>query len=292
MSVRIASLLCAITLAAVAGCRTATAERREILFCALPPGTFFDRDDEEGKLGKFKDSLREKDKETKKGDRKERGDGETWTSEDSDGEDDIIPFIKFTVRVTTYPFAYDAGYNYLSYPYESESAIYIKTVPDFGNLGFTGSADYQYVSTKLYGLRGFFKLRCPSGAFMDTSYTRYEEELSDRYDHLNIFKFHAGYSLVRDEKFTVEPYIGTVSFPGENIDVGLDVGISLDYFFRKPFRAYLNLSDSFLSGANMADLECGFGVFYKNLEARIGYRSLISEDQDISGPIIGVSLWF
>jgi hypothetical protein len=300
MRARIASFLFAIALAAVVGCQTATAERCETLFCVLPPRTYFDGDGDEGKLDRFKEYLgkEEKTRNREREERKDRKDRERSATEDYDEEDDIAgefflkPFIKLMVRLTTYPFAYDAGYSYLSYPYESEDAACIKTAAESGNFGFTGFTDYQFVSSKLYGLRGFVKLQCPSGAFIDTSYTRYEEEVSDSYDHLNIFKFHVGYSLVTDEKFIVEPYIGTVSFPGEKIDTSFDIGISLDYFFQKPLRAYLSAGNSFVSGTYMADLEGGFGMFYKNLEARIGYRSLISEDEDISGPIIGISLWF
>jgi hypothetical protein len=298
MSARITSFLFAIALTAVVGCQTPSTERCETLFCVLPPRTYFDGDGDEGKLDRFKESMGKEEKETRSREKEERKDRDSSTMEDDDEEESFFDeffselIIKPMAYMIIYPFAYDAGYSYLSYPYESENAAYIQTDPEFGNYSFTGFTDYQYVSSKLYGLRGFVKLRCPSGAFIDTSYTRYEEEVSDGCDHLNIFKFHFGYSFVTDEKVTVEPYIGAVSFPGENLDVGFDMGISFDYFFQKPFSAYLSAGNSFVSNTYMADREGGFGIFYKNLEARIGYRSLISEDEDISGPIIGISVWF
>ncbi len=246
------------------------------------------RDDEkkeEGKLKKFKE------RDNKEDESQTNHDGE----EDDEGSSCFIREFMFNL---TFEFAKylvaqrpDDPTRFMSYPYLSNTAGFTVRHDDefrrgFGQIGL----NYEWVDDNLnalgVSLRG--RLHSRAGLYLDYSYFR-EELSNNRSDHLNLFRVGLIKSLYINRSLILDLDLGlrTVSDYG-----GLEIGLHSQFFPAKPFVLEFLGTIGSIDADVFTQFDAKVGLLVNRFQLEGGYRILNWGDENLSGAILGVKLWF
>jgi len=255
----------------------------------------------DGKLDSFKDSAGVKKQEAPASpavSEKQPSDAESAFSDDADEDDNIWNELvgeMFAWMFTGIGHALnqalftDQGVRYRAYPYNKPEYAYHSNERPPRAPGILRT-EYQRVSRDLYGFGWRLTLRMPSGWDASASGIYYNERLSTgRHDRMSFGRFRLNCLCSPLEEQVLIRLGGGFAALGDRI--GFDVGIEGDWFFKKPFAYHGQVSHSFI-GTGITDIDMGLGVFLGPVELVLGYRGLITRDEQLDGAFLSLGLWF
>ena len=252
----------------------------------------------------FKESSKEKDKATKK----DKKDKEQWDlsrqKRESPIPDYYPPWQKYEEDDENnnwfiFDFIFDLVFaddlNYLKYPYYHNDSMYWQYAErSTVRSASTFQGYYLRINNNLWAYHLNNEFRFPSGTTFELSYTKYIEDVSnqEKNERMSWFKgYFNGYCL-ENSNWNIKLGIGGVNL--SSVGGGLGFQGAIDVFPGKPVGIHGGIGYAFLtSGVDITDYELKLGWFNKRREFTLGYRSLVnSQDEDLSGPIVGFAWWF
>ncbi|MBN2090759.1 hypothetical protein JW964_14195 [candidate division KSB1 bacterium] len=242
---------------------------------------------EEGQLKKFKERNKKEDK-----------DGNSANNEGEDEDDESSCFLSELMFNLTFEFAKylvaqrpDDPTRFMSFPYlASTGGFPVKFDNEyrrgFGQIGF----NYEQVDENLNALGLSFRGRLHSRAGLYLDYSYFREELSNnRSDHLNLFRVGLIKSIYINQNLILDLDLGlrTVSEYG-----GLEIGLHSQFFPAKPFVLEFLGTIGSIDSDLFTQFDAKVGLLVNRFQLEGGYRILNWGDENLSGAIFGLKLWF
>lgn len=242
---------------------------------------------EEGKLKKFKER-----------DKKDNQDKDQANDEGEDEEDGSSCFLNELLFNLTFEFAKyllaqraDDPTRFMAYPYLASNAGFPVRHDEefrrgFGQIGF----NYEQVDDNLdaFGLTFRGRLHSRAGLYVDYSYFR-EELSNNRTDHLNLFRLGLIKSLYINQNLILDLDLGmrTVYKYG-----GFEAGLHSQFFPAKPVVLELLGTISYIDSDIFTQFDAKAGLLIGRFQLEGGYRVLNWGDENLSGAIFGLKVWF
>ncbi len=188
----------------------------------------------------------------------------------------------------SFPYEYDWGY--LVYgsdgpfePIEAEASR-----PVAFELSGSWHVDFEGVqAVKLYG-----KARLSCYITADADFLQYFElDEGGESTELSFFKTDCLFNVFNSPVLDLDWGLG-FSYMNVGILGGANTKFTGDVFPHKPLGIHFMACANFFEGAEVYETEFSMGVFFRNLEIRLGYRAMWVRDLRIHGPLISVAIWF
>ncbi len=158
-------------------------------------------------------------------------------------------------------------------------------------LSFSGGWAYHHVSKSVRGHHGWLKARSSMRWGMQVEGTWFDEDIDDETSELNIFEarlINTAYS----ENALIDMGFGAKFLAGEDHRAGIDFGVSMEWYPAAHVVVDASADFALVSGVWLRDFRVGVGVVRGHVGARLGYRSIWVNDEDLSGPEFGVFFTF
>lgn len=260
-------------------------------FLSLPA---FQNDDKD-RLKRFEEPY--KDKKDKQDPPKKDSDVDVRASFEADFDDEDEGICEFLFEWTIgYPF-HDTGMRYDAFPYARQGTDYfLRRFEETKALAFESRFQVGRVEHDLLSYGGSGELRLPTGSSISFDVVRYLESQTGRDDRLTLQEYAINFGLAGPRR----PFQVTLGLLGVGYLQGDGFGkasfllqVDGDWFVTAPFRIHARAGQMWFSGERMNDLRLEAGIHVHRLAFLIGVRSLInSRGDDLTGPTIGLELWF
>lgn len=158
----------------------------------------------------------------------------------------------------------------------------------------TTQATLYHVSDDVSGGGVDLGIRFAPGFSVGGSVTEYTEDLDGGgEDELTHWDAHLSSDWSLTSNVMLSPGIGGAGLNGDESHVGPSYGASLEWLPGQPVVITGSFYHSVISGADLLDYRSRIHVNYKMIDFSAGYRSLRNaEGTDLSGPTLGIKLWF
>lgn len=130
---------------------------------------------------------------------------------------------------------------------------------------------------------------------VEFSLTQYIEDIGNRTDHLDFGKFIVSTNMLRNNKnkdFTLDIGAGIAALSGEDDFYGGALELNAKMFVQPKYSLSLSGTYAYIDSNNTFELDAKLGVFLRHLQLTGGYHTLISEQDSLHGPEIGLAIWF
>ncbi|MBI5361154.1 MAG: hypothetical protein HZA48_11305 [Planctomycetes bacterium] len=130
---------------------------------------------------------------------------------------------------------------------------------------------------------------------VEFSLTQYVEDIGNRTDHLDFGKFIVSTNMLRNNKnkdFSLDIGAGIAGLSGEDDFYGAALELNAKMFVQPKYSLSLSGTYAYIDSNNTFELDAKLGVFLRHLQLTGGYHTLISEQDSLHGPEIGLAIWF
>jgi len=273
-----------------------------ILSILLSPNLLQD-DKKGGRLQEFEAPLKKKKKKKGKQDEYHHQDRkkDPWErehhhdhEESAFGEFLAIIFAPVLEPLVTYPFI-DHGQRFDTYPYDHHEDTYFLTKGESPK-GFALEFDLYTVRVEhdLWGTGFTGSARLQSGGEFVYDVIQYREKVGSDTDRLTLNKFMFNYGPgVGFGNVHWSLGWGFSFLDGVNNYSALSLGTAVEWFPMDPISFRVQGETLFFSNATLFDLRAEGRIHWNRFSLDLGIRSLItSGGTDLTGPSIGLSVWF
>lgn len=153
-----------------------------------------------------------------------------------------------------------------------------------------GSA-FQWINPKTHGVRGDVSLKTSHRFGLDASFTRYEERLQEENRTLSFGEVVPTYAFAQSERCDFRAGVGYQWVDGVRYSDRLKLMYAA-HFFLKPLQIGMDSGVGILNGRPLWEVSPGIGLHWSRIEWRAAYRWRIISDETISGPEVGIAIWF
>lgn len=199
------------------------------------------------------------------------------------------------LAVFSYPFR-DTGMRYDDFPYAQRGENYFtrpagSTKPVAVSARFqAGRVEHDLMS---YGASG--ELRLPTGSSLSVDVTRWHKSIPGRDDRLTLqeYAFNVGFSGSR-RAWNATLGLGAAVLQGDGFgEVNVLLQADGEWFVSDPFRIHARVGYMPFRAASITDLRLELGIHVHRVAFLVGVRSVInSRGTDLTGPTLGVEIWF
>jgi hypothetical protein len=183
---------------------------------------------------------------------------------------------------------YDKTYG-LAVPYESGRGYLVPT----GKSWLVRAETSRIWSTHdTPAWEGSVSLYTSSRFGLDTSYTRYSENVHDDINTLAFLDVVPTFSFARTEKWDWQVGAGYESVQGSDHHDRLKLIYDVKYFFAKHFRLDVDLGTSLASGSTAFEVSPGIAYHWDRFEIKAAYERRSVSDVVLEGPQVSLAVWF
>jgi hypothetical protein len=200
---------------------------------------------------------------------------------------DIFPYIILPERIFQYaPYPYaNNGRDYLTY----KGGEGLRSKP----LAFELRSAYHADLDGVHALRTYAKARLSCYFTMDFDLIHHMElNRGGDADELTFFKINALFNIANTSIMDLDFGFGLSYIDQLGIHSGGNVKITCDLFPGMPLGLHIMLAANAFTSATVYETEFSLGLFFRNIEIRLGYRAMWVEDITIQGPLMGLAVWF
>lgn len=125
--------------------------------------------------------------------------------------------------------------------------------------------------------------------------TQFVEDIGNRTDHLDFGKFIVSTNMLRNNNnkdFTLDIGAGIAGLSGEDDFYGAALELNAKMLVQPKYSLSLSGTYAYIDSNNTFELDAKLGIFLRHLQLTTGYHTLISEQDSLHGPEIGLALWF
>ena len=127
---------------------------------------------------------------------------------------------------------------------------------------------------------------------LDTSYTRYSENVGDDLHSLAFLDVVPTFSFARTEKWDWQVGAGYESVQGSEHHDRLKLTYNVKYFFAHNFRLDVDLGTSLASGNTVFEVSPGLAYHWNRFEIKAAYQRRSISDVVLEGPQVSLAVWF
>jgi hypothetical protein len=185
---------------------------------------------------------------------------------------------------------YNKTYGLESYPYEKDMGYL--TAPNGKSWLVRAATSHLWTAHDPQAWKGELSLYTPGRLGLDTSYTRYNENLRDASDSLAFLDIVPTFSFARTAKWDWRVGMGYESVEGRDHHDRVKLAYQVKYFFAKPFRLDANASTSLAAGKPIFEISSGVAYQWNRFEIKVAYERRNISDVVLEGPALSLGVWF
>jgi hypothetical protein len=212
--------------------------------------------------------------------------------ESSDAENEIARILLYPLYAPIVYIVEDRGRRFGWFPYFDDKPYYLDQGRKTLALQFSSSAGRIDSGVRSLNFEGVMSWASSCDLRFDIQ--EFQEEVEGGTDRLELQQYQLNFSLTPgagDVNFSLG--LGVAALDGDLAsETGFTTQANLLWFPAKPFSLRLYAGHILFEDASVGDLRLEAGIHFHRFVLTAGMRSLITEGEDLTGPTLGISVFF